>query len=341
MLIPPPDSASADVAQPAKPGQREGLRLTWLGAVSAVFLVALMAVAIEHVISRVNFGEVIAFMHNLPPLKIGQAVLLTALGYWMLTFYDFSALYYLKRKVSYRTIAFAAATGYAISNNVGWAVISGAGVRLRAYAKAGLSPGEVAKVVVFSTTTFTLGLSFTGALAVLTGPEAGSALLKVPEIVIQAFGALTLVALAALCVMASIMRKPVRLWRWELTMPSFGIVSSQIVIASVELVVAAGVLWALMPPMHGLSFIGFLSVYCGALVIAIFSHVPGGLGVFEGIVMLALAEHDIDEALLGALLAYRFIYYVVPLALAGMSIIVWELYHHGGAAVRRFFRRCR
>lgn len=301
-----------------------------LGVTTIMFLVVLLAVAVEHVIKEVDFAEVWLYLTGLPLSKVMQAMALTVAAYWVLTLYDLSAQIYLRRKVPYTTTAFAAACGYAISNNVGWAVISGAGVRLRAYGKAGLSPADVAKIVVFSTTTFTLGLTFTGAVGMIMGPEPVSVLLKVPEIAVQAAGGAMLVGLLAVCVITAVTHKPVRFGRWSIQLPSWGGVVSQITIASAELVLAAGVLWMLLPTDVQVPYTSFVALYCAALIVAIFSHVPGGLGVFESIILLGMAHHDAASAILGALLAYRFLYYVLPLAAAGLGIAIWEIRHHTG-----------
>lgn len=305
-------------------------RKKWLGIATALFMAVLLAIAIRHVLSEVKFEDVWAYLQALPYTRLLQAVGITALGYWVLTLYDVSALIYLKKKVPYRTTAFAAACGYAFSNNIGWAVLSGAGVRLRTYGAAGLTPADVARVVVFSTTTFTLGISFTGAVGVLVGPHPVATMLKVPELLVQGLAVLTLLVLASLCIITGVTRKPIKLWRWSIQLPSPLGVISQIGIGSLEIVLAAGVLWSLLPLEHGIGFTAYLGIYCAALVVAIFSHVPGGIGVFESIIILGLSDDIPAGQLLGAMLAYRFVYYILPLLLAGIAIAIWEIRHHTG-----------
>lgn len=305
-------------------------RKKWLGIATALFMAILLVVALRHVLSEVKFEDVWAYLKALPYTSLLKAVAITALGYWVLTLYDVSALIYLKKKVPYRTTAFAASCGYAFSNNIGWAVISGAGVRLRSYGAAGLTPADVARVVVFSTTTFTLGVSFTGAVGVLVGPEPVAAMLNAPLWLVQGLAVLTLMILLGVCVITGVTRRPVRVWRWSIQLPSPLGVISQITIGSVEIMLAAGVLWSLMPVDHPISFTAFLGIYCAALVVAIFSHVPGGIGVFETIIILGLSDKVSTEVLLGAMLAYRFIYYILPLLFAGIAIAIWEIRHHTG-----------
>ena len=67
-----------------------------------------------------------------------------------------------------------------------------------------------------------------------------------------------------------------------------------------------------MPPEAHIGYITFLGVYAVAVIAGIVSHVPGGVGVFEAVILLTLPGVP-AEALLGSLLAYRAVYYLVPL----------------------------
>jgi glycosyltransferase 2 family protein len=68
-----------------------------------------------------------------------------------------------------------------------------------------------------------------------------------------------------------------------------------------------------------------LSTHLGAAVIAVPTHVPGGLGVVEAVYLGALGPRASAAALLAALLAFRALYYLVPLALAAALHLAFEL----------------
>lgn len=312
-------------------------RLTTL--VTALVLVGLVVLAIRHVARDFHPAEVWAYVRLLPWARVAQAAGLVASAYLVMTLYDVSALKYLGIKLPYRTVGFGSFAGYAISNNVGFAVISGGSVRYRVYSVAGLSAADIAKIVVFSTTTFTLGITFTGALGVAIGPEVGAGLLNLPAWLLQGIAGLVLVGLGAMTVAAAVTHKPVRLWRWSFALPSSGVMLSQIVIASLEILLSAAALWTLLPPETGVGFMEFTALFCAGLAIAIVSHVPGGLGVFETILLLGLRDHGPAGGAIGALLAYRFLYYVLPLVLAGILLLTWEIRaDHGPVAAWRRWR---
>lgn len=331
---PPAGSRPAQAAP--QPGQTAAVRTAgprlkaWPRLAMAAFLLLLFGIAIDHVFKEVAFDEVMAYLDNLPLWKVLEAVGLTALGYLVLTLYDVSAFRYLRISVPYRTVALGSFAGYAISNNVGFPVISGAGVRYRIYSEAGLSAATVAKVVVFSTTTFTLGITLTGAIGVLLGPGPVASLLAVPEWAVRAAAGTVLAGLVTVCVLSAVTHRPVKLWRWSFALPSGGIVLAQIVISSVEILLSGGALWLLLPETHGASFMEFLGIYCAALALALLSHIPGGLGVFESILLLGLSAQGSAGGVLAALLAFRFVYYVLPLGVAGVMLAIYEIRMHRG-----------
>jgi hypothetical protein len=77
----------------------------------------------------------------------------------------------------------------------------------------------------------------------------------------------------------------------------------------------------LLSSADSVGFNHFLSVYLLAKTVGLISHVPGGLGVFESVVRLLLPVDSSSAGVFGALLAYRVLYYLLPLVLA----VAWLL----------------
>jgi phosphatidylglycerol lysyltransferase len=104
----------------------------------------------------------------------------------------------------------------------------------------------------------------------------------------------------------------IELGSWSLRTPRPSIALPQIALAVIDLSVSAFVLWLLLPAGSGVSPIAFAGAYSIAMSAAVISHVPGGLGVFESLLVLALPGLPADQ-LVGSLLAWRGIYYLLPL----------------------------
>ena len=90
----------------------------------------------------------------------------------------------------------------------------------------------------------------------------------------------------------------------------------QIVIACGDLLVAALVLYTLLPPIEG-GYLRILGVFMLAFVVAVLTHVPGGYGVFDALIIHFLPAEP-GASVVAALLVFRVIYYWVPLLIAGV-----------------------
>jgi len=202
--------------------------------------------------------------------------------------------------------------------------MSGSSVRYWIYTGFGLHPVETGEVVAFCTLTYALGVTTVGGLMILLDPAGMSSILNLPQPLLLAAGiAMPAVGVAYLVVLVA-RRGPIALWHYQLRLPSLGCGLMQFVVASLDQVLAAGVVYVLLPPETQISFQQFVGVYVIATPISLLSLVPGGLGVFETMVV-ALVPSTSKAALLGSLIAYRLIYFVLPLALAILLVAIYEM----------------
>jgi phosphatidylglycerol lysyltransferase len=290
---------------------RTANRLTLL-AMLAMFVAAI--VVLYHQLQATRPAEVLDRLAGMPAASIVAAVLLTALSYLVLTCYDFLALRYVRRKLRAREVLFASFTAFAFSNSIGVALLSGGSVRYRMYSALGLRAVEIGEIVVFCTLSYALGVCLDAGLMLVIVP-AMAGVLHVPRSLALLIGA-ALVAVPTLYLAATLIRRrPIRLGRYHLRLPSVRIGVAQIALASIDQVLAGAVLYALLAPGQHIAFVDFLGVYLVAAPASVLSLVPGGLGVLETLIVLLLAQAP-KGAILGTLVAYRFIYFLLPLALA-------------------------
>src|ERR1700743_1107406 len=147
-------------------------------ATIAIFLLALGAM--QHVLRDFHYHQIIAQLKSLSARQLLTALVCTFGSYWVLTFYDGSALRYVGIRLPYKLIAFASFTGYAISNNIGFALISGGSVRFRLYSAAGVSAAYIANAGLFAGVTFMAGLFGIGSFAFLIAPGEPRAIAHIP-----------------------------------------------------------------------------------------------------------------------------------------------------------------
>ena len=332
----PPEPASLPAPTPALAGLSEGwsrLRPWLLGALGLA-LAAAIGVALHGLLREVHYANVMAAVGATPSSHIAASLLATALSYLALTGYDASSLRYIGAKVAHSTVLLTSFVAYALSNTIGLGPLSGGAVRMRLYAAAGLEPPQIGRVIVFNAAAFGLGMVAFGALGLLWGADDVAVLLHTPAPLLRALAALMLLALAGFLWLCARRRMLGFGPRWTLRLPPVELALRQLVISALELAASAAALWFLLPANH-IALPTFIALYAIAISAGIISHVPGGVGVFEAVMLLASGGGVPSDALLGALLLNRGIYYLLPLVLATGMLIVYELRSGVAAPVGR------
>ncbi len=304
----------------------------------ALFLVALAVLYKE--LRAFHYREVVAYLETLHARKIAMAIGLTAASYLLLTLYDVFGLHYVGKDLPYRRISFASFVGYALNNSVGLYGLVGTGFRYRLYTMWGLGTAEVAKVLGFAVVTFWLGFMSLGGLALLFLP------LELPETVhlpigsVQIIGAILVIPPLAYLAANFFRERPIVFRSHELPLPGVPLAFAQIVVSTVDWFIAGLVLYTLLPPEAGLPVSGFLGAYMLAQFLGLFSSLPGGVGVFEATIVVLLTPTVPASSLLAALLAFRAIYYLLPLLVAAILVAIRES-HERREAITRMARDVR
>ena len=317
-------TAGRPVAAPRE-RERRSRRYAWIGTAASVLLFSASLVVLWHIVSDVDLAELKTAFTTASARQIGLAVLFTAVSYCLLTCYDALALRQLALRVPYRTTALASFTSYAVSFNLGFPLLTAGTVRYWIYASRGLSTGVVASLTVIAGITFWLGMGSVLAWSAIR--EAGSlaVLIYYTNIKInQLIGLSVAVAVASYFIWVSLKRRAVRIQGWRLELPGFRLSLAQALIGAGDVCAGAAVFYVLLPGGHNISFETFLAVYVFAVMMGVASHSPGGLGVFEATILLALSSLP-REPVLGALLLYRICYYFLPFVLALALLGAYEI----------------
>ena len=296
--------------------------IAWTAAGVGLFGLALWV--LHHETAGIRFADVVANLRAVPWHAVGVAVVFTAASYAALTGYDWLALRHIGRKLPLAGVALTSFVATAVGHNLGVAMLSGGAVRYRLYSAAGLSAAEIATVIGLVGLTFGLGISFVVGVVMLSGMPETSAILHLPSKLLQAIGAALLGLIVTYILWGGVQHAPLRLRNWQLAVPQPGTTALQLLFAALDIGCAAAVLYALLPASVAVSYPHLLSIYVLAITAGIISHVPGGLGVFESVLLLSLPDAPRD-ALLGAVLAYRVVYYLLPLGLAAAAGVTQEL----------------
>ncbi|MDP1861285.1 MAG: flippase-like domain-containing protein [Gemmatimonadaceae bacterium] len=312
------------------PGKESGAPINrrrtprWVPPLAVVSGFVLAAAVLHREMRTVRYADVAAAAAALPGARVVYALLLTALAYLALTRYDALALSYAKRRVSERRVMFGAFVAYAMSQTLGFALVTGGALRFRFWSAWGLSTGEIARAIAFSGTTFTIGLLFVTGTAFVLHPADG---VLPPPLTVTVVRALGLVSLAVVSsyVFANVSREtPVRLLGWELPMPGWRLALMQLAVAIVEWTLATMVLYVLLPAGHGMGVLAFSALFLLAQVAGLLSHVPGGVGVFDTLMVLLMKPAVPVEQMMATLLLYRLVYYLLPMVVGAVLLAVYE-----------------
>ena len=301
---------------------RERIRQA-LPAVIGVVLFVVALLVLRRELDRVTWHTLSRDVLNTPPAALIAAILLTAINYAALTGYDFIAFAYIGKRLPRRQIAATSFLAYAIANNVGFAMWSGASVRYRFYTRWGVTAEELSRIVLCYSVTFWLGLLALGGLSLaLSRLPAAEGL---PAGTFAPLIGWTLVAISvAYVVAARIRHRPFRLRGLELSLPSPRLALTQLAVSAIEWALAGAVLFVLLPASDA-SFLTVLGAFLVAQMLGLASHVPGGVGVFEGLMVLLLKPFLSSAQLIPALVVYRAIYYLMPLTVALLALVADEV----------------
>jgi len=292
----------------------------WLGL--GLFLIS--AWVLHDQLAAFHVSDIKAAWAALPLSNLLWSGLWTFLGYFFLVFYDGLGFLYIRRQMRFGRIAMASFVGYAFIHNVGAAMVSGGSIRYRLYTTWGLSTLEIAQVVAFCAATFWAGFLTLGGVAFLVEPLAIPELLQAPFQTFHPLGVLCLILLVGYITASVTLRKPLKVRAWEFAFPSPKIALGQMAVGAADFLFAALAFWALLPAQAGVTFPMVLGVYLLAQIAGVFSQIPGGLGVFESLMLVCLTPQIPTPTVLEALLAYRIIYFLIPLAFAVILLGVHE-----------------
>lgn len=299
----------------------------------SILLFGLSIWAIASELHKYRWQDIVSSLTAIPNQSILLAIAVTGLNYLLLTGYDTLAVHYLRegltssskgvQTLSYRRTALVSLISYAISNSVGFALLSGSAIRYKFYSSWGFSAAKIAQIITFCNLSFWLGLFAVGGTVFALIPITIPPQLNYLFATVRPIGFIFLAIIIVYLLWSKFARQPLKIRNWVFPHLPFKLAIAQITLTSGDWMLAAGVLYILLPIPKHFSFFGFFGIYLLGQIAGIISNVPGGLGIFETVVIMLLSPAISSYQLLGALLAYRGIYYFLPL---GISILVFSWY---------------
>ncbi len=274
-------------------------------------------------LKRYSMEEIIDSILHIRNRQLVLAVVLVIINYAILVGYDWLAVKAIHRRLPFPRVCLVSFAGSAISYNLG-ALLGGTTVRYRLYSAWGFHPIDIVRLVLMLAVTFWIGaLGLAGGVLLFANvhipPELG-----IDPGHIRPLGA----ALLALCILYLMVcwwarGRAVHIFKKEFALPTLPIVLAQTAVACADLLVAAACLYALLPEHSAISFADFLPNYLLAQVAVVLTHVPGGVGVLE-LILMHIIHGVVPQRLFGAILVFRVLYYLVPLLISVIMLFLYE-----------------
>jgi phosphatidylglycerol lysyltransferase len=304
---------------------------------SLVLLLAALFV-LRHEVDALSWPALNAAVRRIPADRILAASLLTLLNFAVLSCFDQLAFRYIGRRPRLAPVALTSFIAYAVSNAVGFALVSGAAVRYRFYSRWGLTSGQIARLVVFYSSTFWLGLLVLGGTALLVAPAPAVDGLVQP-VWLRIIGVALLTLAGGYAALPVLGRRSIWVGSWEFSVPTPAQVAAQFALSTADWLLAAAVLWELLPDPRP-SLLTMSGVFVAAQLAGLVSHVPAGAGIFESTIVLLMAPSMSAVTLVPVLLMYRVVYYLAPFAVA-LAVLVIDGSYQNRAFLARMGGRLR
>jgi uncharacterized membrane protein YbhN (UPF0104 family) len=288
-------------------------------------IVALAFYGLHGALRHVEPARVMQALRGLDGHAIGLALLFTAGSFLAIGAQEFFALRVAGRPLRFPVAALGGFMAQSVGHSTGFSVAVGGGLRYRLYSMFGAGLADVAKVQASFSGTLGVALGLQIAAAMILHPGLLDHEVKLPHTLTRDIGiGLALLCLALLA--ATLRRRSVKLLGRRIETPPFRYVAPQLVCSVLDLACLAAAATVLLPSGLHADYPTMLGIAVVSLTLGIASSVPGGLGVFETSVLLLTAP---PEALAGptvaALLAFRALYYLLPLVLGLITFGLFEL----------------
>lgn len=282
---------------------------------------ALAAFLVYRALQPYSMGDIAASLSEISLRHLAFGAAFTVASFVCLTGSDTLAVRYTGSDLPYRKIALASFTSLSIGHTLGFAALSSGAVRYRFYTGWGLSAGDVGRIILFCGSTVMLGLLTLGGLASVIRPGRVADLFGLGPRVVSAIGVLLLLLVGIYLALAAFVHRPIRIRDFELPVPRLRLALGQIVVGTSDFLLVAAVLHQMLSASTTISYFLIAAVYAMANVTAIITHVPGGLGVIEAIVLSLVPGANV----VGALIAFRALYYLTPFVIGGVVLAIVEV----------------
>ncbi len=300
------------------------LRQKVLSGLSLIICVVAIAVVIRE-FKGTDWNTVFTSLNQIPLAKLGKALFFVTGSYSAIACYDILAFRYIKKTLAIYKIIFAGLINYAISPNIGMAFLTGSFLRYRIYSQWNISAFNIAQIIAI--TNFNLWVGMIPVVGIIltftTFSFPFEVNLPIANNSLHSLGVLLLIVSTIYLSLTIFVRKTIYWKENQIQLPSFPLSLAQILVFTLDWGFAAFTLYYLLD--LPITYPYFLGVYIMAMVSGLVSTIPGGIGIFEAVIVFFLESIQTKEVLLSNLLVFRCLYYFLPFTIAVLALIIFEI----------------
>ncbi len=295
----------------------------WLVRVAKTAFFVLVAYLLVTQARAIQWGDVFDAVRKRPLQSLWLAAIPAAASYALYSSFDLLGRHLTRHALRWREVAGITFISYAFNLNLG-SLIGAAVMRYRLYSRHGLNADAIARIIGTSIFTNWLGYLAVAGFIFLWSPLQMPPQWKIDSLGLHVLGGIllaTVVAYLVMCIFFSERRLVVR--GHVLTIQRLRFALLQLLMSCANWLLIASVIYLLLE--REIAFTDVLCVFLITVVASLIVHVPAGLGVIEAVFVALLSHRMPSSELLAALLMYRAIYYLIPLALAVLGYAAIEL----------------
>lgn len=320
----PPASAASDARAAGLGGARWRRMASRL--LRTVFAVGVLGAAVWIIWREVrdtSLAQIATALAGIPGWALGAALALTVVSYACLATTEVILVRAMGFRVPRLRSALTSAAAFAASNSLGFSLASQGAVRLRGYGPAGLSHGQIARLTVVVSLAVSLSGIVTAGLTLAAAPLVFAHALDRPALIVGVV-ALLLTAPAALWLLAFPRTGPAWLGGGTAEPPTGRTRAVALGVGLGDWLTSGVALFVLVPQPTITGLAVFLVVFVLGSLVSAASGVPGGIGVFEAIVISLTPLVAQTHETAAALLVYRLIYSLGPATAAVVVFVAFK-----------------
>jgi uncharacterized membrane protein YbhN (UPF0104 family) len=298
----------------------------WFPWAKRIFGFAFIAVVVALLVryaSTVDWDKVKQSVLELPRTVLLQALGFAVVSHLIYSLLDLVGRHYTGHKLAKRKVMQVSFTSYAFNLNLG-SLVGGIGFRYRLYSKLGLRPGQITRIVTMSMITNWIGYILLAGAVFTFWPLQLPPNWGIDSEELRLVGVALLAASVAYFGLAAFAKtRKYKIRGIELFVPSLRMAVAQHAISCVHWATMAAVPWALLQGQ--VDYPTVLAVLLIAAIAGVMLHIPAGLGVTEAVFVAMLSHRVPEHQLIGALLAFRALFYLLPLACGALMYLKVEV----------------